>query len=211
VSLSMKAQINKVTKNNLSIKPANSLKLPLLKAKSADKYREGDINRLKEVAFPKTILTAVPKPYSKSSSALNVTLTPNKMKTSDASLVFRGTYSNSRIRIYQLWKHLLGIKFKAKRNKIYRVNVKFYLFTNSNWCTRMGMPFKKKISIGGNSHEFDVKQGANSINFLIQSDVDGQIKFYPLTWYGIRCNGTLYKDKKVEFRFMSAQIQELQD
>ena len=208
------AQINKDFKSN--IKTANTVKLPLLVATGADKYQNKVLENVKKAKLPQTIHTIqaklVPVPISttKYSYLLDVTLTPKLLKTSLAGLFFSGRYHGGNIFFDQYndpWANYLGFYFRAKRNKTYRATLKFDLTYHKN-CNS---PLKLTISTKSKTSSFNLKRDSNTVEFLIQSEVDEKISFYGFTHWTILCKGREFLDSNFKYDFTSLRIQELKD
>lgn len=212
ISLSMSAQIKLPKKNNLSIKPKATLKLPLLKAKSARKHQEFSLDNLKFFAtIPKLIpytAEVEPKPYSTLPNTLNITLTAKNLRYSNAGLMFIGRYDHNGTILIDKWSEgSVRPYFKAKRNKTYRIKVKFDLDYKKYCKSRM----KLFVNVGSSLRDFNIEKGANSLDFLIHSEVEGEISFGALAHYYIYCGDKPHNDDRLICKFKSVKIQELQD
>ncbi len=182
----------------------NTLKLPVLRATSKAKFNEKALETVKNYVRSTTTTTAAPRPNATSTSALNVTLTPSRpVAYRKGGLVFTGTFYAGTV---YTRRGMIGARFKAKRNKTYRVKVDYLINYKEDKCSQPMMFF----TVGDNTQALSIKKGRNISEFLVQSDVEETIFLRLLSKNYLRCNGTAYRDI-ASIRLRSIKITELQN
>ncbi len=206
----IKTQKSPIQKKQLK----TQIKLPILVATSAN------LNKRNKAFIPKTLpkntQTMAPKALATASSALDVTVGGNKLSVSrgKASLDFKGTY-NSRYKeiefnIESRYSDYLNVYFKAKKGTTYRVRLSFKHLRLQSRCTNPSL----LISMGGRQQSLPIKRGDNALDFLVRSDVTGEVGIRGI-FSRIQCGGSAYRKNNTEnlpnFRFGTVRITELKD
>lgn len=206
-------QVPKKITKNIVVNPGTVKKLPVLTAKSVHKDQGFSIEKARKAAFKTKLLPfvaeAAPMPYSTVPYALNTTLTPEKLKTSDAHLIFFGSYSGNAIKISR--GSLGGIRaiLKAKRNKTYRVILKFEIDYKKECQKKLTLAFLYDQNI---KTIVSIKKGTNTLDFLVKSEVDGEITIPGFEMWAMQCGEKLPPETmSLVFDFKSMKIRELQD
>jgi len=205
IGLNMQAQLKTTTikKPKLTVN-TNAIQLPLLKATNKAKFTELSIENIPRLIMPKSTTTAAPKPNASSSSALNVTLNPTKPYVRNkADIVVSGVYTSSSIHTRT---GMIGTRFKAKRNKTYRIKVGYTAKFRANKCSKPMMFF----AVGDNTQALSIKNGRNTSEFLVQSDIDEWVFLKLLSKHYLKCNGAAYR-YPMSIRLSYIKISELQN
>jgi len=212
LSFDLDAQtINKFSKKQLKkMSLNNGVQLPLLKA---TKY----VNKGSSLEFDKSIkaktqLMVAPKPYASHSKAIDVILDAKKVSTKDAKLVIQGYYDGTKISIerkrrgakfQRLWLDYQGVK-----GKVYRVKLNFTANLYGSSCRQL----QTDIYLTGSTNKasFNINQGLNNIDFLIEPIGSGSSRIFLLSEQSLRC-GSKEHDDFFALEIHSVLLRQLED
>lgn len=178
----------------LDSKNKKSLEVPLFKSVKPQSFKPDEIGKMLKRNYPKTTSTIVPKAVSSSSSALNVELTPNRLRTDKAGLVIqKANYSDgydyvNNPNLSILFPHAnfstIGIWFKTTPGKYYFIQLEYKEYIRD--CSGN---LKFKIRLGGNTHLFNVKRGSINKHTFVAEATGSRLAFNLFGNYNFSCNG----------------------
>lgn len=201
----------KITTKKVSSNVAvSSKKVPLFEATNKDiakKTGEVSKSRVPKTLPTSTLTTVIPATVKSSGSKLSLTLTPRKVYTSKGYIINDGGYSNpvdDEIMLQPKAAESVDIYFRAKYGKSYLVTLEmrgggtdFYI-----GAAKCNNP-KLIVQLNGVQQTFDLSEGMNKLEFVVQSKVSGMIEI-PIA--NASCSR---KDLKPRLRFKKVGIKEL--